>query len=329
MAKVVLHIGTHKTATTTIQDMFWTNADLLAKHGVIYPRFNKITGHHGLVYDWGNLPEVYMLPQGSRGALAEIARDYAKGDHTVFLSSEEFSRGNANGAVDFAVVREILKDFDEIEVICVLRTQWEFLQSVYLELSKKWQPPRPPALLSNALSNGMIAGLWADYNGLLTQLEAVFAPEEITFLDFNTCRSAPGGILGALLAHLGCPLAVETLQQVNNGSSNVSPMSLASWLANILAEPKVAPPWLVQRCTELLRTEAGEDIRACLFSQAEFAQLKEHFAVANAKLRARRLAIQPDFQISPPDASKITLFRDTLPPGYWFKLSRLFVAEKL
>jgi hypothetical protein len=329
MAKVILHIGTHKTATTTIQDMFWTNAALLAEHGVIYPRFNKITGHHGLVYDWGTLPEVYKLPQGSRGALAEIARDYAKGDHTVFLSSEEFSRGHATGAVDFAELREILKDFDQIEVVCVLRTQWEFMQSVYLELSKKWQPPRPPVLVENALSNGMIAGLWVDYNGLLSQLEKVFAPEEITFLDFNTCRAAPGGILEVMLKHIGCPIGVEALQQVNDGASNVSPMSIAAWVANLLAEPKVAPPWLVQRCTNVLHLEKGDDIKPCLFTQDEFARLKTHFDAANAKLRERRQAVQPDFQISPADASKITLFRNGLTQAYWIKMLRVFVAEKM
>lgn len=329
MSKVILHIGTHKTATTTIQDMFWTNADLLAQHGVIYPRLNKITGHHGLVFDWGNLPEVYRLPQGSRGTLAQIAHDYAKGDQTVFLSSEEFSRGDPNGAVNFAEVREILKNFDQIEVVCVLRTQWEFLQSVYLELSKKWQPPRPPALVQNALNNGMIAGLWVDYNGLLSQLESVFAPEEITFLDFNTCRSEPGGILAALLRHIGCPIGVEVLQQVNNGSSNVSPLSIAAWAANILSEPKIAPPWLVQRCTDVLHVEKGQDVKACLFTIDEFNRLKAHFDAANATLRSRRLPTQPDFELSPADPCKIAMFRNNLTQTFWIRIAREIIAEKI
>lgn len=88
MAKVVIHIGTHKTATTTIQDTFSQNAKLLRQHGVIYPRLSRFTGHHGLVSDWGRLPKVYDLPGGSKAALRQIANEHGAGDHTVFLSSE-------------------------------------------------------------------------------------------------------------------------------------------------------------------------------------------------------------------------------------------------
>lgn len=329
MAKVVLHIGTHKTATTTIQDMFWANADLLAQHGVIYPRLGKIAGHHGLVYAWSAMPSIYQLPLGGRETLAQIAQDYAKGDHTVFLSSEEFSRGNPKSAVNFAEVRELLKDFDQIEVLCVLRTQWEFLQSVYLELSKKRLPPRPPALVDQVLKSGMIDGLWADYNGLLSQLEAVFDPSEITFLDFNTCRTAPGGILTALLTHIGCPLTANDLEKVYGGSSNVSPLSLASWASNVLSEPKIAPPWLVARATQLLKQEKGEDVVPCLFSRGEFDTLRAYFDVKNETLHQRRQPWQPEFRISPPDGSRITLFRNEVPLNFWVQIARGLVAEKL
>ena len=196
MSRVVLHIGTHKTATTTIQDTFWTNSELLARHGVVYPRQGRVTGHHGLVFDWGRLPEVYRLEAGSRRTLAQIAEDHAGGDLTVFLSSEEFSRGDPRGAVDFAEVRSILAPFGRIEVICTLRPQWQFLQSVYLELSKKMLPPRPPQMVAPVIEKGMFAGLWIDYNLLLDRLETVFAPDEIALVDFETARRGEGGILG-------------------------------------------------------------------------------------------------------------------------------------
>ena len=44
MARIVLHIGTHKTATTTIQNVFHRNATLLAQHGIVYPRLGTATG---------------------------------------------------------------------------------------------------------------------------------------------------------------------------------------------------------------------------------------------------------------------------------------------
>ena len=70
MARAILHIGTHKTATTTLQDSFRLNAALLARRGLIYPQIDaRHSGHHGLVTDWNPLPAVYHLPGGSMAAL--------------------------------------------------------------------------------------------------------------------------------------------------------------------------------------------------------------------------------------------------------------------
>lgn len=329
MSKVILHIGTHKTATTTIQDTFCKNAPLLAEHGIIYPRLNKVTGHHGLVFDWGTLPEVYRLKQGSREAFREIARAHAKGDATVFLSSEEFSRADPRGAVDFTEVRKLLAPFDEVEVICVLRPQWEFIQSVYLELSKKLLPPRPPVFVQAAIKTGMVAGLWADYNGLLDQLEKAFEPGEITFLDFRATRAAPGGIVGALLSHMGASLGADALEEVNGGASNVSPMSLASWGANLMTEPRVAPAWLVERVTQVIRNEFGEKVKPCLFTRDEFQKLQAHFEERNKVLQTRRAAVQPDFALSPTTAEGLTLFRNEVPHSFWMSVCRALVADRM
>jgi hypothetical protein len=329
-SKVVLHIGTHKTATTTIQDMFWTNSDLLAKHGLIYPRFGKFTGHHGLVCDWSErLRKVYGLEGGSRAAFAKIAEDYADQDVTVFLSSEEFSRGNPNSAPDFAEIRELLSGFDEIEVLCVLRCQWQFLQSVYLELSKSSAPVRPPKLVEPVIKTGVFQGLWVDYNHILNRLEQVFEPEEITFLDFESIRRAPDGVIGSMLRHLNIDLELDQLELVNDGVSNVSPVSLASWAANLLTEPKLAPAWLVKRASLALKTELGKDINPCLFTKEEFNILKTHFDQRNEVVRQRRLVAQPEFAITPASSKGLTLFRDEVPGSFWMRLCRILAAERL
>ena len=253
MSKVVLHIGTHKTATTTIQDMFHKNAPLLEKHGLIYPRIGRVTGHHGLAYDWSALPPVYKLDSSSLDAFGWIAREYADRDATVFLSSEEFSRDNPKASVDFAAVRERLAPFDEIEVICVLRTQWQFIQSIYLELSRRNNPPRPSTIAKPAIEKGTSMGLAVDYNLILDRLEKVFAPEEITLLDFKTCSQAEGRIIGTLLRHLDIDLKAEALELVNDGVSNKSPHPLATWISNVAVEPASAPDWLLAHATAVFK----------------------------------------------------------------------------
>lgn len=329
MSKVILHIGTHKTATTTVQDMFSANAKLLETHGLIYPRLGSATGHHGLVFDWGHLPKVYAYPSGSLATLREIADEYGRTDATVFLSSEEFSRADPHAAPDLTAIRGALSAFDEIEVICVLRPQWQFLQSVYLELSKKGNPPRPPTLVAPVIGSGMYTGLNVDYNLLLDRLETAFRPEEITFLEFEACREAPGGIIGALLRHLGIALEAGALEQINDGSSNVSPPPLAGFVANILAEPKVAPDWLRQYADEALSNDFGADNVSCLFTRQEFQRLKTHFDARNALLCKRRVPVQPNFTIPEASMAGLTLFRDDITATFWLRIGRRMVHDRL
>ena len=302
--------------------VLWENAELLAEHGVIYPRLGRVSGHHGLVFDWARLPPVYALPDGSRGTLAKLSERYAGEPVTVFLSSEEFSRGDPAAAVDFGEVRSLLSEFDEIEVVCTLRPQWEFVQSVYLEISKHRCPPRPPVLIRSALETGMVEGLWVDYLKLLDRLEETFAPEEITLVDFASARAAPGGILGEMLRLLGCDLAVGDLAVVNGGSSNVSPMPMASWAANILSEPARANPWLIDLIGEAITAEMPKVVGSCLFTREEIKQFEEHFGPINAELEARRGGIQPGFRLSRARPPAGTLVRNGVPPSLWVQIAR-------
>ena len=329
MAKVILHIGTHKTATTTIQDTFHANTDLLAAHGVIYPRYNRITGHHGLVHDWGSLPDVYRLPGGSRATLTRLVNEYAHRDVTVVLSSEEFSRAAPDARVDFTELRELLSGFDAVEVVCTLRIQWQFLQSIYLELSKKRAPARPGAIVRAALENQRYAGLWRDYNGLYDMLLESFAPEEITFFDYATSCRREGGILGVMLDHVGAGAAAPALKQVNAGASNVSPIPLASWGANLLAEPKPAKPWMVNLTTAALADIYRPKVNTCLFSTAELKQLAENFGPRNARLDERLAAQQPGFKLTDPGQEGIEVFRQQIDSRFWIHCARSLAAEKM
>lgn len=325
MSKVILHIGTHKTATTTLQDMFWENSALLEEHGIIYPRLNQHTGHHGLVLNWEGRPQVYELPKGSMGTLAELAETYAGTDKTLFLSSEEFSRDRC--LVDMAKIKEALSAFDEIEVICVLRTQWQFLQSAYLEVSKKRVPVRPPHLVQPVMESCMFEGIWVDYGRILDRLEEVFDPSQIIFMDFDTCRKAEGGIIGTFLRHMHVDLTADQLTVVNNGMSNASPLSLASWGANILSEPYAAPDWLVLMATEAMKAEFGEKVKPCLFTREEFHALKTHYDARNEELRQRRAPYQPDFKMTEASTAGLTLFRNEIPSSFWVRMGRRMMHE--
>lgn len=323
MAEVVIHIGTHKTGTTTIQDTFWHNAERLAQHGIAYPQLSRITGHHGLVCDWVRLPPAFQLPEGSRAQLRRLARDHVDSDATLFLSSEEFSRSEPGNCVDLAELRSFFAGFDRVRVLCVLRTQWEFLQSVYLEVSKVGNPPKPETFVQSAIETGMVQGLWADYTGLLDRLEAAFAPQDITLLDYRQASAGEGGLIGAMLAALGSDLRAEALEPVNGGFSNSSPMPLASYMANSLAAPRRASRGLVEMAQRVLqRTNGDIPIRSSIFVRQEFDALAAHFEACNARLAQRRAEVQPGFHLAAADPSDITHFRDSLRAFTWFQFAK-------
>lgn len=326
MAKVVLHVGTHKTATTTIQDMFASNVKLLAKHGLIYPRLGRAAGHHGLVMDWVRLPKIYALDGGSLANLRQIARDHAQDDATVFLSSEEFSRGAQQDRVDFTAVREALSGFDQIEVICVLREQWQFVQSIYLEVSKSRLPPRPPIFVETVLKEDMAEGLWTDYNRLYDHLLAAFDPAEITFFDYDACRRAEGGILGHMLRHLGIDLDPSLLEQVNGGHSNASPRPLPAWAANVIADPAVAPNWLIKSTQGAFETQYGKTARDFLWTREEFRNLCSYAAKHNARLCERLRPYQPDFAPHVTATRDDDMYREDLRADFWLRSNRWLFA---
>ncbi|AXQ96026.1 hypothetical protein LV780_19910 (plasmid) [Cereibacter azotoformans] len=329
MARVVLHIGTHKTATTTIQDMFAHNADLLRQHGVIYPRLSRVAGHHGLVMEWNKLPEIYALPNGSIETLKQLARNYAKVPGTLFLSSEEFSRGKPGARVDFRAVRELLSDFESVSVVCVVREQWQFMQSIYLQASKERQPPRPSAMVDSVLRSDMTDGLWIDYNLLYDHLLAAFAPEEITFLDFDTCRRHRDGVVGAMLETLECGLSGSSLKVVHDGLSNVSPLALPTFAACVITEPDQPARWVLECTTGAFRLEYGDDAKSCLWTRSEFAQLMEYARQRNGRLSERLKGVQPEFRLSESDPHEGRIHRDGLNLSFWTRSCRwMYRARK-
>ncbi|MDB6452703.1 hypothetical protein [Falsirhodobacter sp. 20TX0035] len=324
MADLVLHIGLHKTGTTLIQDTFTRNADLLARHGLYYPRIGQANGHHGLAYDWNPyLPVHYRLPQGSPTVLAELATELAHRPGTVFLSSEELSRAEPGLQVDLASLRRWLAPFGRIRVLCTLRAQWRFLQSIWLEVAKRHAPPITPIdLVRGAISTHRARGLWADFNELYDHLLETFPPEDIVFLDHATASSGEGGLLGAVLRAVGSEMDPALLTPVNDGRSNTSPEPLASWAAATIAAPYPAPATLVTSTTVAFQEQFSAEARSTLFTAAELDAVKRHFAPSNARLAERLAPHQPGFAVTGQEAEEELVFRDRIDAWFWLRCNR-------
>lgn len=129
MNKIILHIGTNKTGTSSLQVFLRENEQLLDSNFFIYPSFTGEVAHHDLakcfsklntIYDDGNYAEKTFF------YLTEIKKLFKKKpNHTIILSSEAFTQH-----FNPAGVKKILEDF-EVEVICYYREYVGYFSSWY------------------------------------------------------------------------------------------------------------------------------------------------------------------------------------------------------
>ncbi len=332
MARLVLHIGTHKTATTTIQNWLARHRRALGRTGFVYPDLGPITGHHGLAMQWLDLPAIFALPGGPEAAWERIARHHAASDATVILSSEEFSRGRPGPGVDFGAIRARFSDYESVEVVCALRDQLSYLQSIYLEISKKQTPPPWSAFLQDALASGFASGLFLDFNDLNARLRKYFACDEIRYVDFGAAAGSTDGMLGRFRELLGIPAMPDDGRRDGEVRANVSPPALAAWAAHQVAAPGLPTEDLIAHAAAALEREiveaaqrAGENGRpppSTLFSREEEARVLARFVPANARFLEGCAAAGQSLGLTPLVTPQKKFHREDLGPGFWLRIAR-------
>lgn len=327
MSHLVLHIGTHKTGTTALQNLLRRESDRLAKAGVIYPRLNyRHSGHHGLIAESVQLPTTYHLAGGGVSALRGLARRYARQDISLILSSEEFSRADSAKRVCFSDLAAIFSAFDKITVVCALRPQWRFLQAIYLEISRNRSPPRPPALVAEALETGTCQGLHMDYLALHDRLTKAFGCGAVRYLDFEKLRGAPTNLVTQVLHIAGCAPTLSAELKVQR--ANVSAPPLPQWAAALLSEPYPTPPDLPNVIQQALQRHRP-DRPTCLLTRTEVADLTATFAASNAALLERQKPYQPSVTLTDPPVPDTTIFREDVGIEFWLECGRALLRPRL
>ena len=124
--KVILHIGPHKTGTSSIQKMLFDNRKSLEKKNILYPNFaNKEGWGHHIIHKelkQGNLDDKFFLNLSSKN----------HNTHTLLLSSENFVRCSS----DELETLSCLLDCSDIKVIMFLRIPSRRLISLWKETIK-------------------------------------------------------------------------------------------------------------------------------------------------------------------------------------------------
>ena len=132
MPRLILHTGTHKTGTTSLQKAFHSNRAHLARHGVLYPE----TGLPPSDSNWGHHDLAYALRTEATGRAAWSAlRQEADraGLETVFVSSEELALvpfPRLPGVAPYRIIADCFDGYD-LRLLCYLRPQADLIASLY------------------------------------------------------------------------------------------------------------------------------------------------------------------------------------------------------
>lgn len=320
MSKAIIHIGTHKTATTFIQDTFAKNRNVFAMNDIIYPKIGEAGGHHTLASEWINMQKQFQTNAGHDKIWKYLIDAYADSDKTLFLTTEEFSRAKPN-CVNMAQLRDRLSAFDEVEIICTLKAQHRFIQSIYLEISKK-RIVRPLInILEEAHKTHLVDGLFMNYNKLYEHLRTGFAKNEITFVPFEKVIKQENGILGEFLNIIGYTQGIETIEQETK-PINVSADPLTIWIANTIVTKKPINKNVIGVIQGTLNNHFDIPKKTSLFTQREVDKLAVTFNPLNKDFSAKIADKQPNFELPLITYDSSILHRGNINAGFWRRLIR-------
>jgi len=206
--RALIHIGTHKTATTSLQTMVARNGEHFRSQDLFYPVSGRVgDGHHNLAWQL-NADGRYRPEAGTLTDLAAELRTHRP--RAVLISSEDFEY--LQGKPDaLATLSATLADLGYlVGVILMLRRPCDYLESLYFELGKHGLDESFATFLARASANGGARfGDWdfrLDYEELVGSFARVFGSSDTVVLEYDQVE-AVAPLLGACGRYLlGVPL---------------------------------------------------------------------------------------------------------------------------
>jgi hypothetical protein len=201
-----IHVGTHKTGTTYLQDFLQSTADILAGDGLYIPRSGRIgglSGHHNIAWQLNRDVRFESL----NGGLAELIEELVSVQAPrVCLSSEDFEFLYKDQSALRYLRSELRRINYTVKIIVFIRPQADYAESMYGELVKHGVNLDFIEFLQRFTSGGEFdcgrgCFLTSDYNLLLDSFSSVFGIENIIVRPYRN-SSAPGRILFDFLSQI-------------------------------------------------------------------------------------------------------------------------------
>ena len=184
----IIHAGTHKTGTTSLQYFLQTNSDALSRAGMHFAR----SGWYGVVP--GNHAVAWELLRGTPGEqLRTLRTELAAVASPVVLSSEEFSLFH-DQPEKIAPLLDMLRDLGFTpKILLYLRAQGEYAESIFVEQIKHGLVRDFGEVLGDIVRNGVYRlddrTIAFDYFAMSERFAASVTAEHVLARPYG--RSAP------------------------------------------------------------------------------------------------------------------------------------------
>lgn len=274
--RLVLHIGTHKTGTTSLQHGLATARErLLQDHGLFYPDTSRpplpAQPKHCSVFRAAISDDAQLQDRERSTLMREWQAAAALGAHTMLISEEGLSEPVPRIPAFFAP----LADSFDIEVLCYLRRQDLFAESLFNQFTREVLRREARPMLGFVRAEATRARL--DYHAMLSRWAAL--PARVRVSDFDGPAVREIGLLASFEQCLGLPALDLPGEQ-----ANVSPDMRLALLLNRMNRMQLdyaLPP--LMRAAEALARD-GLPTRKHLLGRHERQQLLADFSGCNQRL---------------------------------------------
>lgn len=301
MKTLTLHVGTHKTGTSSLQRFLFENADRLAERGYDYPIdgvcYRPHSGHSPLAHALaGTRPGWWPAdaPIPSRAEATRAIRQRLSGSELAhgILSSEHFFTHITPARLHEAVVGVA----DTLRVIVFLRPQEEFLASRYAQLTRVgWHARSLEEFVSAELEDHRG---YCYYHHALSALAEVFGREQVQVRTFSGAQPR-ARLFADFLGAIGLQLEPAfSLPEARNVSP---PAALIRVMATIQRHVDAPQPRRAALNRRLARAwvAAESQPRQRLIGSARARAIRAHFGPDNARVAGEFLGRSKLFEPIP------------------------------
>lgn len=283
----ILHIGRHKSGTSSLQAYLAGHPERLAAEGILYPRAGRQgIAHHAVA---GVLQQRAMRedPQRADATLRQFRQDLGRelggrSERRVLLSSEAFQNARAE---------DVAAAFDprRSSVIVYLREQADYLVSSYQQVVHARQHAAELAAYGN--------GTGVDYDHFLAGWEAAWPGGALQVGVYARQALLRSNVIDDFFARLGIEVDASDEPQDRNPSIGGALLELKR-LLNARLPVERWPQGLYQAFSQAAGTHPALRRRPAL-TPARAEQVRVHCAASNAEVARRRFDREHLFQHLP------------------------------